>query len=52
MKRNSYYYTCPTCGANLDPGEKCSDCLEENEKISVDTCIHSDDEKQTTPNDD
>ena len=20
-----YYYTCPLCGANLDPGEKC-DC--------------------------
>lgn len=22
----SYYYTCPTCGANLDPGERCEDC--------------------------
>lgn len=21
-----YYWTCPLCGANLDPGEKCSDC--------------------------
>lgn len=20
-----YYYTCPKCGSNLDPGEKC-DC--------------------------
>lgn len=23
----SYFWTCPYCGANLDPGEKC-DCLE------------------------
>lgn len=23
--RNTYYWTCPYCGANLDPGEKC-DC--------------------------
>ena len=23
----SYYYTCPICGANLDPGEQC-DCQE------------------------
>lgn len=22
----SYYHSCPACGANLDPGEKCSDC--------------------------
>ena len=22
-----YYWTCPYCGANLDPGEKC-DCQE------------------------
>lgn len=21
-----YYRTCPICGANLDPGETCSDC--------------------------
>ena len=25
MKKSSYYWTCPHCGANLDPGEKC-DC--------------------------
>lgn len=24
-----YYHTCPYCGANLDPEEKC-DCREEN----------------------
>ncbi len=23
--RNPYYDTCPDCGANLDPGERC-DC--------------------------
>lgn len=22
----SYYRTCPRCGANLDPGEQCTDC--------------------------
>lgn len=26
-----YYWTCPECGANLDPGEKC-DCKEQEEK--------------------
>lgn len=25
MPRHTYYHTCPICGANLDPGEKC-DC--------------------------
>lgn len=24
----SYYRVCPGCGANLDPGEICEDCLE------------------------
>lgn len=24
---NTYYWTCPYCGANLDPGERC-DCDE------------------------
>lgn len=24
----AYYHTCPDCGANLDPGEKC-DCEKE-----------------------
>lgn len=27
----AYYNTCPYCGSNLDPGERC-DCLEEREK--------------------
>lgn len=22
----AYYWTCPECGSNLDPGEKCLDC--------------------------
>lgn len=21
-----YYWTCPSCGANLDPNEKCEEC--------------------------
>ncbi len=25
----AYYYTCPYCGSNLDPGETC-DCQERN----------------------
>ncbi len=25
MTRHAYYHTCPICGANLDPGERC-DC--------------------------
>ncbi len=27
----AFYYQCPRCGANLDPGEKC-DCQEERTK--------------------
>lgn len=26
-----FYYTCPDCGANLDPGERC-DCRWKNEQ--------------------
>jgi hypothetical protein len=26
IMKNTYYWTCPTCGANLDPGEKCDVC--------------------------
>lgn len=29
----AYYRTCPMCGANLDPGEKC-DCIKEKERFS------------------
>lgn len=33
MKKMRYYHTCPCCGANLDPGERC-DCedLAENQQ--------------------
>ena len=27
----TYYYTCPNCGANLDPGERC-DCEKEQDE--------------------
>ena len=30
-----YGYTCPDCGANLDPGEKC-DCRKEEKKDDKD----------------
>lgn len=28
----AYFHSCPRCGANLDPGEKC-DCEKESKKI-------------------
>lgn len=28
MSRDTYYWTCPYCKANLDPGESC-DCRKE-----------------------
>lgn len=27
----TYYHTCPICGANLDPGERC-DCEKEQDE--------------------
>ena len=30
-QKNPYYHTCPLCGANLDPGEKC-DCESHREE--------------------
>nr|DAW08416.1 MAG TPA: DNA-directed RNA polymerase [Caudoviricetes sp.] len=27
---NKYYHTCPDCGANLDPEEKCDSNKKEN----------------------
>lgn len=32
-----YFYTCPSCGANLDPGEKCS-CKEEDKEEKKRRC--------------
>jgi len=28
---STYYWTCPECGANLDPGEKC-DCEQDTKE--------------------
>lgn len=28
--KDTYYTTCPNCGAHLDPGERC-DCEQEDE---------------------
>lgn len=40
----SYYYECPYCSANLDPGEKC-DCREdvkqETKKIVIGNTVHT-----------
>lgn len=33
--KNTYYWTCPHCGANLDPGEKC-DCPDSINKVGLD----------------
>ena len=30
MSKDTYYWTCPYCGANLDPGESC-DCRKEED---------------------
>lgn len=29
----AYFHSCPKCGANLDPGEKC-DCEKERQKFN------------------
>jgi 5-methylcytosine-specific restriction endonuclease McrBC regulatory subunit McrC len=43
-KQHTYYYTCPYCGANLDPGETCDcqkiteqsdDTINEKENLSM-----------------
>lgn len=31
---STYYHTCPYCGANLDPGERC-DCQDELDTSST-----------------
>ena len=33
----AYYWTCPECGANLDPGEKCT-CENNNIKEEHKKC--------------
>lgn len=32
-----YYYECPKCGASLDPGEPCEDCMEKEKKLQEKT---------------
>lgn len=44
----SYYYTCPDCGANLDPGEKCSDCAQTPARYHVRVEFHDGDSIDTT----
>ena len=29
-----YYWTCPDCGANLDPGERC-DCKDTKKSVDI-----------------
>ena len=40
------YHTCPSCGANLDPGEQC-DCRqagkEDDPSVKTDSAYHNDD---------
>lgn len=36
MNRETYYWTCPYCKANLDPGERC-DCQKEKDSTVVDS---------------
>ena len=37
------YHTCPTCGANLDPGEQC-DCQKgDDQVVKTDSSYHNDD---------
>ena len=36
--RTAYYETCPYCGANLDPGEKCDCRQEESASAGRDDC--------------
>lgn len=40
MSRKTYYYTCPTCGANLDPGEICSECKQRREAEKDSEPVH------------
>lgn len=35
--QNDEYYTCLTCGANLDIGEECEDCRKIYDNVFVET---------------
>lgn len=43
-KTHTYYYTCPYCEANLDPGETC-DCLKDT-SLDNDTTLFEGDTKE------
>jgi hypothetical protein len=45
MSKNTYYWTCPKCKANLDPGERC-DCEKEQNIPSVTITKQSEDKKK------
>jgi hypothetical protein len=34
MAKKTYFHTCPTCGANLDPGETC-DCSKQTKATKI-----------------
>ena len=38
---STYYWTCPYCGANLDPGERC-DCKESTDSGSPESTNYRD----------
>lgn len=43
----SYYKTCPHCGAHLDPGEQCRDCMRQEKTPAG---VHSTDEGKAEQN--
>ena len=47
MKRN-IYYTCPRCGANLDPGERC-DCRQQDYKKEIIEMIQNNSDSKWLP---
>ena len=42
----TYYWTCPKCGANLDPGEQC-DCRESTSEKAPDVATVKRPDKNT-----
>lgn len=47
MKR-TMYYTCPRCGANLDPGERC-DCRQQSYKEEIIDMVQNHADSQWIP---
>jgi len=46
MKKHRYYKTCPECGANLDPEERCDCKLSETEFTAAKIVLYLCDKKQ------